>query len=163
MWQPLESGIDYQRNPPLLELVCANVCARKECGGACRARASREEGAMYEFLGVSPLLCASSLGLTCNLQQPRPSCLAPSTMTSNSRKLPPELWLEIARSMSCGDLRQLRCVDTTLNILMTPLLFESITILNSNESARGFWDLLHTHHIARHVQSITFLEGTFEY
>jgi hypothetical protein len=60
--------------------------------------------------------------------------------------------------MSHGDLRQL---DTTLNILATPVLFESITIKNSIVSAQGFWDLLHTHHIARHVQSITFTEGTF--
>ena len=79
-------------------------------------------------------------------------------------KLPPELFVEIVRSMvSKEDLSQLRCVNSTLHILVTPVLFESITVKNNSESAQGFWDLLHTHHIARHVQSIVFVEGTLQY
>ena len=90
--------------------------------------------------------------------------LRPSTMASNARKLPPELFVEIAHSMvSKEDLGQLRCVNSTIHTLVTPILFESITVKNNSESAQGFWDLLHTPHIARLVQSIAFVEGTLQY
>jgi hypothetical protein len=80
-------------------------------------------------------------------------------MASNSRNLPPELWLEIARDMLKEDLRQLRCVNSAFHILVTPVLFKSITVKNNDQSIRRFWDLLHTRHIARHVQSIAYIEG----
>ncbi|KAH9991007.1 hypothetical protein BJV77DRAFT_560332 [Russula vinacea] len=74
--------------------------------------------------------------------------------------LPLELLFEITRKVSRKDLCQLRSVNSLFDTLATPEIFKSITVRNSNtESTEIFWTILHTPHIARHVQSIKFFEG----
>jgi hypothetical protein len=75
-------------------------------------------------------------------------------------KLPLELLSEIISNVSEEDLLQLRSVNSCFKLLVTPAIFGSITVCNEKQSAERFWALLNTPHVARHVQSITFEEGT---
>ncbi|KAF8472249.1 hypothetical protein DFH94DRAFT_810509 [Russula ochroleuca] len=75
-------------------------------------------------------------------------------MSFGIAKLPFELLHEIMRNVSEGDLHRLRRVNSIFNILTTPAVFSSITVRNYKYSARNFAALLHTPHIARHVQSV---------
>ena len=76
--------------------------------------------------------------------------------------LPYELWSEIARNViSKKDLCQLRCVNSTFNVLATPATFYEIKVRNDDQSSDRFWSLVHTSHIAEHVQSIVYVESTF--
>jgi hypothetical protein len=76
--------------------------------------------------------------------------------------LPFELWSEITRNVIYKkDLCQLRSVNSTFNILATPLVFHEIKVRNDDQSAERFWSLVHTSHIAQHVQSIVYVESTF--
>jgi F-box domain len=93
-----------------------------------------------------------------NLRVPH---LRPSAMPLSIINLPLELLFEITRKVSRKDLCQLRSVNSLFDTLATPEIFKSITVRNSNtESTEIFWTILHTPHIARHVQSIKFFEGT---
>lgn len=75
--------------------------------------------------------------------------------------LPYELWSEIMRNViSKKDLCQLRSVNSTFNILATPAAFYEIKVRNDDQSADKFWTLVHTPHIAQHVQSIEYTEST---
>jgi hypothetical protein len=75
--------------------------------------------------------------------------------------LPFELWSEITRNViSKKDLCQLRSVNSTFNILATPAAFYEIKVRNDDQSADSFWTLVHTSHIAQHVQSIVYIEST---
>jgi hypothetical protein len=75
--------------------------------------------------------------------------------------LPFELWSEITRNVrSKKDLCQLRSVNSTFNILATPAVFYDIKVRNDDQSAERFWSLVHTSHIAQHVQSIVYVEST---
>jgi hypothetical protein len=75
--------------------------------------------------------------------------------------LPYELWSEITRNViSKKDLCQLRCVNSTFNILATPATFYEIKVHNNDESSDKFWSLVHTPEIAQHVQSIVYVEST---
>ena len=83
-------------------------------------------------------------------------------MSLGIAKLPFELLREITRIVSKDDLYQLRRVNSTFNILTTPAVFGSITIRNYKYSITNFRALLSTPNIARHVQSVTFVEGTLD-
>jgi hypothetical protein len=81
---------------------------------------------------------------------------------SHFTNLPFELWAEIARNVvSKKDLGQLRIVNSTFNVLATPVLFDEITIRNDDKSSDGFWSMLHAPHVAQHVRSIEYVESTF--
>lgn len=80
--------------------------------------------------------------------------------TAGITKLPPELLSEIIRNVSEEDLCQLRSVNSTFNTLTTPAAFSRIIVWNDEQVAERFRALLNTPHIARHVQSITYEEGT---
>jgi hypothetical protein len=75
-------------------------------------------------------------------------------------KLPLELLLEITRNVTFDDLRRLRSVNSMFNTLVTPAVFNSITVYSDRESAETFLTLMHTPHIARHIESIDYVEGT---
>ena len=81
-------------------------------------------------------------------------------MPSSTETLPVELWQMITCIAEPEDLRQLRCVNSTLKILATPAVFENIVVRNSLGSANKLWELLRTPHLVRHIRSITFLEST---
>jgi hypothetical protein len=74
--------------------------------------------------------------------------------------LPLELLSEITSNVtSKEELCTLRRVNSQFDTLATPAAFGSVTVRNTKQSAERFWTLLHTPHIARHVQSIAFVEG----
>jgi len=74
--------------------------------------------------------------------------------------LPFELWSEITHNViSKKDLCQLRRVDSTFNILATPAVFYEIKVRNEDQSSERFWSLVHTSHIAQHVQFIVYVES----
>lgn len=76
--------------------------------------------------------------------------------------LPFELWAEITRNViSKKDLCQLRSVNSTFNILATPAAFSEFKVRNDDESSDRFWTLVHTPHIAQHIQSIVYVESAF--
>jgi hypothetical protein len=50
-------------------------------------------------------------------------------------------------------------LNSTFNELATPAVFENITVHKNYTSTSRFWTVLHTPHIAQHVQSLTFVEG----
>jgi len=78
--------------------------------------------------------------------------------------LPIELWSEIMRKVIFKkDLCQLRSVNSTFNILATPAVFYEIKVRNDDQSAERFWTLVHTSHIAQHVQSIVYVESTLRW
>ena len=81
-------------------------------------------------------------------------------MSTGITKLPLELLSEIIRNVPEEDLCELRSVNSTFNTLTTPAAFENIIVWNDKQVAEKFRALLHTPHIARHVQSITYEEGT---
>lgn len=73
--------------------------------------------------------------------------------------LPFELWSEITLNViSKKDLCRLRSVNSTFNILATPAVFYEIKVRNDDQIAERFWTLVHTPHIAQHVQSIVYVE-----
>jgi hypothetical protein len=75
--------------------------------------------------------------------------------------LPFELWSEITRNViSKKDLCQLRSVNSTFNIFATPAVFCDFKVRNDDQIAERFWTLVHTPHIAQHVQSIVYVEST---
>jgi hypothetical protein len=77
-----------------------------------------------------------------------------------ARNLPVEVLLQIIRMVvSKEDLCQLRSVNSTFNKLATPAVFRNITVSNNYRSADRLWTVLHTPHIAQHVQSLTYVEG----
>jgi hypothetical protein len=74
-------------------------------------------------------------------------------------KLLLEILLEITRNVIFDDLRRLRSVNSVFNTLASPAVFSSITVYSDKESAETFFTLIHTPHIARHIESIDYVEG----
>ena len=75
-------------------------------------------------------------------------------------KLPLGILLEITHNVTFDDLRRLRSVNSIFNTLVTPAIFSSITVYSDKESAETFFTLMHTPHLARHIESIDYVEGT---
>jgi hypothetical protein len=82
-------------------------------------------------------------------------------MSFRARNIPVELLSRIIGTpgISKEDLYQLRSVNSTFNELATHALFENITVSNNYKSADRLWTVLHTPHIAQHVQSLTYAES----
>lgn len=74
--------------------------------------------------------------------------------------LPPELLAEITAlvAVSTQDLRRLRCVNKAFHSHATPGAFKKIRVHTTDKTARGFFRLLYSPDIVKHIQAITLVE-----